>query len=349
MKRKYSLPYRTSEFVYIEKYGEQVIYYNLKKGEYIKIPLSVHEWITSDTKSEVKDNKILEYLYIVLEKLIDAEYIVPDFEKFEIGEDFVFVSKRNPGVIQENIYWGDLYVDETSIISHLYEKGYVTSKTRINYIYNEDMNISHFTLQGSIIIKNFSELSNIKAVSNQCIIIEADRIPTEDELNILKDNFNDCKIKIAISYGLEKSFVDEIIMMMEKINNVKVVYEICLMHRSAFSGVFAGVSQNAKHGLLNKLKISCGAGKNKFYIDKFGNIFPCYLMRDGNGIGNIFIDTPQAILDKQNKVISKLREKCNLCYVKYFCAGGCLARVKGDSYKACEVIRETLITQLQQQ
>ena len=81
-------------------------------------------------------------------------------------------------------------------------------------------------------------------------------------------------------------------------------------------------------------RLFCRAGKSKFSINEFGNIYPClFLETEDYKIGNILQDNLSDILSSkkysdlinkelQTAIVDK-KSKCKDCNVRYFCMNNC--------------------------
>lgn len=72
----------------------------------------------------------------------------------------------------------------------------------------------------------------------------------------------------------------------------------------------------------------CGAGVEYLSIDPNGNIYPCHRLHMKEfSMGNIFENNKNfdIIRDKFEKTILFTKSKCNSCWARYYCSGGCHA------------------------
>lgn len=80
-------------------------------------------------------------------------------------------------------------------------------------------------------------------------------------------------------------------------------------------------------------KSTCGAGRNTVSIDARGFVYPCHMLHSTKySMGNILVDSWDSIL--ASKKIQDLVEcdvdkveGCSKCEYRYFCGGGCKARI----------------------
>ena len=163
-----------------------------------------------------------------------------------------------------------------------------------------------------------------RALSN-CDIVSVSNILAIKNINItFSIHYNDLVKKNVLNSILK--------------NNIKDIwYDICILHEYELKNEATEVL--LMHGIerkaLKNVKLSCGAGINKFYIDKHGDIYPCYRLRKGDRLANIYNDSSDTFLNSIKPV--KIPENCQKCDVEYFCAGGCKAEYKDSQYKYCKL------------
>lgn len=80
-----------------------------------------------------------------------------------------------------------------------------------------------------------------------------------------------------------------------------------------------------------KLKMSCGAGKDRIYISDNGNVYPCISLIDFRYvIGNVFQQDLEQIEERSSEVLASCnvdeQKQCSGCDIAYFCGSGCLSR-----------------------
>ncbi len=83
---------------------------------------------------------------------------------------------------------------------------------------------------------------------------------------------------------------------------------------------------------LKKRLTGCGAGNEYVAVTADGDIYPChqFVGREGMRMGSVLdgtFDTSIQDRFRQNHVLSK--EKCDQCWAKYYCSGGCAANAHG--------------------
>lgn len=80
-------------------------------------------------------------------------------------------------------------------------------------------------------------------------------------------------------------------------------------------------------GLFLGKECSCLLGSEYQVVTQKGDIYPCHRIDQYKQfrIGNIFDGINNNKLDKWKKIFNKIPEKCNSCWLKDFCDGGCTA------------------------
>ena len=343
-----NLPFVVSDHICVENIGSKVLYFNLKNGEYLKLPMFVHEWIVSESKNEISEKETLEILYRILDNLLSKGYITIDFERLKFTEDFIFIPQKNTVTTRERVSFMNVYVNQLGVITSLVQKGYITPRTKIYYICeNVEDELNNLDFPINVILKNYSMLTKITNTNFQSIVIEADTLPNDDVLYLLNKDFAHLPITFVVDYGLDLHTVLELEKKTKHMKNIKLIYDLCFMHtcESKYENGAIEHSNKIEQVLLKTMRISCGAGKNKFFVDENGDIFPCYLMRAKKEIlGNIFSNEAREILEQQEHYVIQLDKNCSACKVRYFCAGGGRAKKNNTN---CNLVRETMFKQLQ--
>ncbi|MFW5780569.1 MAG: thioether cross-link-forming SCIFF peptide maturase [Bacillota bacterium] len=103
---------------------------------------------------------------------------------------------------------------------------------------------------------------------------------------------------------------------------------------------------------VNKRLTGCGAGTEYLSVSPTGDIYPCHqFVGDENFVlGNVFEGVKkQDIRNEFSKISVLSKEKCQNCFAKYYCGGGCIANahkfgegMKGVYEISCELMRKRL-------
>lgn len=94
---------------------------------------------------------------------------------------------------------------------------------------------------------------------------------------------------------------------------------------------------------ITKRLTGCGAGNEYIAITPFGDIYPChqFVGNEKYKLGNVYdgtFDREMQVLFSKNHVLNK--PKCNDCWCKFFCSGGCIANsanYNDDMFKPYEL------------
>jgi radical SAM protein with 4Fe4S-binding SPASM domain len=345
-----NIPYTTSANIYTKYIGNYVFYFDINSGKYIKIPHGVHEWIVAEIKDEIKDRLYSEYLRKALEMLIHQKYIEPDLTKIKIGKTFFHFAKRLPG-LQERVELLDLYITDnvSQILFSLKEQKYIMDSTRINLIYNSGAGCyKDIVLSGFVIIKSFDDIPSIMNITCCGVRIESPTPPTQDQRIALKALLQKKKVYFVLHYGLNlNDFLKDIYDLLEDdYENLSIFYDICLMYTpenqfclepDKLFGTYI-----ANHQPLKTIKMSCGAGVYKYFIDGKGDIFPCFRLQSSNPLGNIFSTSAERFVHSKLPISSNHLKKCMICSMQYFCAGGCKAEYSNSVYDFCTIVKSKL-------
>lgn len=347
-----SISYTICEHIQLQRIGNVAIYIDLRQGNYIKLPWDVHQWIISDKKEEVENLDLLEQLNSIIQKLVDGNYIMPDLSKIHVGKAFIYISKGTLPV-QEKVGLMDLYVENSTTLDELKAQGFIDTNSTINLIYKPHVNLTGVAISGRIITDSFSSLHFIKDVNCKGIRIESNVVPDNDDIKLLLDTLKKYQIQIALHYSLDRDTSTKLFDKFSKIQNknLSVIYDTCIMHLNSNeikqeNDLFFNMP-DIPHQALKKIKISCGAGLNRFFIDTEGNIFPCYRMRFTNPIENIFSIRPDYFIESRKLARLDMPKMCQICNVKYFCGCGCKAEYKNNCYILCKNISKSLKLNLQ--
>jgi radical SAM protein with 4Fe4S-binding SPASM domain len=347
------LPYCVQEHISVQRINNTALYLDLRKGNYIKLPWEVHEWIVSDKKTDIGESELLKYLNSIMRELVDSNFIEPDFTKIDLGKSSFYISKGTLQV-QEKVDYVNLYIDSNSIIKPLIDKHFFSSNSNISFVgIPETQHFDNLMTLRRIIISSVSDITYLRDIGCKEIRIEIHNALSTDDIDLLTDTIKKRRVHIALPYSLDRSIANEILRIIKKLNNknLSVTYDICIILPRQLNGDFMDksifVEDGIEHQALKNIKITCGAGANRFFIDANGDIFPCYRMRFSEPMGNIFMDTPEDFINKRKLVKSDFPKACQLCSVKYFCSNGCQNEQNNYSYLYCQQIKKILESELQ--
>lgn len=346
------LPYCAREHISVQRINNTALYLDLRKGNYIKLPWEVHEWIVSDKKTDIGESELLKYLNSIIRKLVDNYFIEPDFSRINIGKSSFYISNDTLSV-QEKVDYINLYIDSDSIIKQLMDKHFVNN-SNINFVgIPATGNFNDLITLWRVIISSISDIIYLRDIECKEIRLEIHNALSTDDIDLLSDTIKKRRIHIALPYSLDRSIANEILNAIKRLNNknLSVAYDVCIILSRQFNGDFTdkpvSIQNGIEHQALKNIKITCGAGMNRFFVDSKGNIFPCYRMRFSEPIGNIFTDTPDDFISKRKLVKSDFLKSCQLCSVKYFCSNGCQNEQNNCNYLYCQEIKKILESELQ--
>lgn len=347
------LTYSVCNHIYVQRIGNTAIYIDQRQGYYIKLPWDVHEWVISEEKADIVNLEVLQYLNTIILKLIDSGFIELDLTKVQLGKAFIYIPKGTLPV-HEKVDFINLYIDNNSILNILWEKGFANYNTTINLIASPNIQYTEdFSISGWVIINSYQLLSSLMNVRCRGIRVESHEAPKEKDVKLLMDIIEKHHVYISLPYLLSKDVTSDIFEKITKINhkNLSISYDYCNMHSEPLTEdlkdksflVLPGVS----HQALKRVKISCGAGINRFFIDSLGDIYPCYRLKCSKPIGNVYSDLPINIINSRKLIDSNILNKCQSCDVKYFCSSGCKAEYEDSGYLFCHDIKKVLEHELE--
>lgn len=336
------IPYKLCNYVEVSIIENNIFYINLSQGTFIYIPQELHNRVMMDEKEFKVASKLVDFDYF-LELLVRYNFIEPDLAKLQFGEESVFIPQKEKEYFEFTCIV-DLYVDNIEIIDLLKKKKFINEYTHINLIFNaEKTRIKLQDFSGNIIINSFDYLYYFNDISNKKIIIECFNLPKNNDVNLLKQILLKNKIIIKLPYYINESISREVYNIFRKIDNanLKIIYDICLLHNNNENNENTKIIKMINKPHLKQIKVSCGAGTRKFYVDKKGFIFPCYRLKDRGAICNINTESFENFLSKENKKIIG-GNKCSDCEMRLFCGQGCQAEYNEFDYKFCENIKQIL-------
>ena len=96
-------------------------------------------------------------------------------------------------------------------------------------------------------------------------------------------------------------------------------------------------------------RTSCGAGERTISVDADGSVYPCHMLHMPElRMGNLLSDTMNDIMESEvafgmKQTTVDTIEKCGECNYRYFCGGGCRARVylTSQNMKALDIYCES--------
>ena len=338
----------TPSYVKVEQIGSKYFFFNLKTGKYLSLPSYVYNLVKNGL-TETTDYTHKKYLQQITYLMIKAGYIEPDISKLEVFPSF-FDSRQNKMKITERLAFDEIFVSNNinDLQKLLRTKGYLNPKSKFNLIIDTDTKLSKdLNVNGKIYTQNYKRLDEIFStvtLSNDLeICIVSSEIPSDKDIIKLKFLMQKFKVRIIFSYGqsnvneISKKLLDltkkGLILSFDICNPYFINYENEIIVNSNFNKI--------DHYCLKSLRLSCGAGKNKFYIDENGWIYSCYKLRNQKSLGNVQRDNIFTIL--QSMKTDKSNLKCTHCPVYLFCGGGCKADYDKGEYKYCEHIKDYLI------
>jgi len=330
------IPYRICDHIQVQQIGHSAFYINFMQDSYFILPAKLHDWIIAEDKYELD-----QHLMSSIEKLIDLGYIEPDLSKIKVGHTSVYVS-ADKWPMNEVVGLYHLYIDDISMAEILQQRGFTNEYSRINLLLSSQVN-EPLEISGSVILKSFKALTLVTGISCNSIRIENPNAPTDEEIGLLAEALSHYPVHIALHYSLSEHdasrFLD--VAMQFKHRRLSISYDTCIMciqNANNTTPFFAlpGIQNTA----ARNVKISCGAGVNRFFIDRDGHIHSCSRIK--SSIGNIYNDTSEQFLASLNIVQPKLQKRCQACSAKYFCAGGCKAEQDEQQYIFCNDIKKVI-------
>ena len=340
------IPYKVCENIITQNILNYVLYIDLSQQLYVPVTQEMHEWLISDNKNEA----LYEGYKPILNKLVECKIIEPDMSKVSIGKYSIHVPHKKK-VIKEEIGLKDLYVEDISTIDALKKHGYIQNSSVVNLLFDpKEQLLENCTISGYIITSSFHALSFIKNVTCKGIRIECSQMPSEEDIALLIKTSANYPIHIALQYTLHEDIAEYLSknILKTNYNNISISYDVCSMHASSpRNGKFTPV-KDIPSTAFSQLKLSCGAGKFRFFIDKNGNIYSCYRVRSADPIGNIYSDQPEKFISSRRMLPPGIIQKCQSCALKYFCSGGCKAEYDKNGYVYCREIEKTLLDVFQE-
>lgn len=150
-----------------------------------------------------------------------------------------------------------------------------------------------------------------------------------DVLALANEGFKEISIEPVIAssdrdYALKEEHLDTIAKEYEKLAKTMIEYEKA---GKAFNFYHYQMDLDGGPCVYKKVS-SCGAGHEYFAVTPDGDLYPChqFVGRDGYKIGNVYtgIDNKELQTKFSNNTVYH-KEKCNGCWAKFYCSGGCQA------------------------
>ena len=356
--------YRINKNIVTTEIGNFIVYIDSAHNRFIKVPLFIHDLLLSGNMEQVKDTLAWKYMEVILDKLLSNRYITESCENVPIGKTF-FMTVQDSRTMALRAMYGLKYIMlDTKSIERLEEarrSGYIGGDTVLQVII-DDGEAAEDTLRACmeaadvLFIESCSVLKRIMEMDFQfakrvIFQISGEKIGAEGIEVLRQAAASGLKIQFALRY-FNGGMTDELAAFLQ-LPEVKsrVYYDYCdyFSHNPPSeigeTGDAGFVSQNDLP--LKRIAVSCGAGVNKFYIDKEGDIFSCVRMKNGHSIGNIFAASGNefiaGMIMKGNKSV---KQGCAECNIRYFCAGGCMADELSGELPYCHLIKERIINRI---
>lgn len=336
------LNFRTRANIEAINIGDSTVYINLFQNNYTTVPTFIHDEITEDRTATGAE--IGKHTMPIIEQLIEMKYIEPDLSTMQIGLGSLSI-ENSEFEVTEKINFEELYIDDLRTLGLLKKHGFINESSNIHFLLKEKEGEAAYQKileehDVNIVIKHFSDLPLIKDWKHQSIRIESLKPPTNQQMTYLEEVAERTLIYIAIPYTLDIDYLS-VFLRLKKYKNIVMFYDTCIMHHLNTPRSF-NLNKSTSILALSNLRVSCGAGKYKFYVNSVGDIYKCYKMQNGPRLGNIKSEHIENFKNKLKGQDAKISTKCNKCEVKYFCAQGCEAEYEEEAYMHCENIATKL-------
>ena len=337
-----SIPYKVCNQFQVSILDDQVVYINCHDNYYIQVPKDAHNWILSNTK----DIEHQDQYYPILIQLLDMHVIELDLDRLCVGKASFFVEQK-VGHPREHFHLSEIYVDRIFTIQLLHQYGYINGKTHINYLHNSNENIDgDFLKNVSVIVNSFNQLHKYHNIICKNLRFEANTIPNKRDIDILVDILAHHSVDIIIKYTTPTDVARSFFNLKIKLgnDNLTISHDYCsMMSKSKIHNNNFVACPNVSNRNIKCIKLSCGAGSTKFFVDSLGDVFPCVHMKTSKPLGNIKDDTPHELLNNANTYHRGIFSKCRSCPALFFCGGGCQAEYAKSGYVFCDKIKKVIV------
>lgn len=356
--------YDIDSMVRIVDFENFKIYFHHKHGRWYKLPNMVHQFLTNKLQvaSFENDKEIVHYFSLIIRKLLEQDVITESIRDKKLGRLF-FLTKGEEDIkgLYENITMKHIVFDPESLLLYdtAKERKYISSDSKI-YVAIKENDIPAPLIQLALekadrifirsleVLKKFAEQ---KTQKRKPLILEmSDGI--HDACGELIDIINTLHpdIRIAIPYSCPEICSGLVDYLQTKKPEIPFYYTLCNFTGSKSQSMKSpsGVVLNSgiEDIVFQNSKLSCGAGKYKFYIDKNGDIYTCIRMKDKSKVlGNIATNSIEGFIRNRKQEFVKNVEtigKCASCNVRYFCGGGCMDEVQNDEFIFCDLVHKRL-------
>ena len=338
--------YKLSPYVYSEIIGTKMVYFNLKSGRYISIPLELNRLLWVDNILYQGNENSESYQILRMKKLLVSKgFIEPDLLKLKIGNEFFYFPEQKQ-TIYEKYAFSDIYISNnfTEIKRALYNRGYIDRRTRIHYLLEKEEDVEETDYISSVYVTSVDLLCKAIEMKKSKVIFVCSSTLNEIQIKEISSMSEKRSIYILIDYL--NPYIDQIVNSIIDIqnDNLIITVDICI----PFSKDDIDIDNNIdipigiKQEALTCVKLTCGAGVNKYYIDEAGYILPCYRMREAPALGNIYNSSPEDFLAARGNRKFIWSHDCKECAVKFFCGGGCKANYREGYYKGCDIVKTSM-------
>lgn len=342
------IPYKLCDHVHLQIIKDIVFYVDLRFDRFVQIHKCIHDQIFEDAR----EHHYSDNISATISKLLKMGIIEPDLSKIQVGQASIYVNKNKKN-LKENVCIREIFVDDLSILACLKQKEYITDETMVNYLdpLSTKKTFENIDINGYIFSDSYYNLDRYEKASCRGIVLEISSVPNDEELKSIVSLLKWHSIRLVVNYNTPKEIVERLkeLVSLFRSEGLSISYDYCVMLNSNTQPdqMEFLVVPNIQNPRLKKVKLSCGAGITKFYINKNGDIYSCYRLRDAKPLGNVYLEHSTHFINKRklNHLIS-FAQPCKSCEVSFFCGGGCKAEMYDNKYAFCEKMKKAIIDEL---